>query len=56
MKRLIKKIFKIEPQLDYIIAEYQPTEINPLKADVNIKEHNINNPINIDKKKMDKIQ
>jgi len=56
MKRLIKQIFKKEPQLNYIIAEYQPIETNPLKTDVKIKEHNFNKPINIKKKKMDKIQ
>jgi len=56
MKRLIKKIFKLEPQLNYIIAEYQPIETNHLKTDVKIKEGNLNKPININKKKMDKIQ
>jgi hypothetical protein len=56
MKRLIKKIFKIEPQLNYIITEYQPVEINPFKTDVKIKERNFIKTINIDKKKMNKIQ
>ena len=56
MKKLIKKIFKIEPQLDYIIAEYQPIETNHLKTDVKIKERYFKKPINIEKKKMDKIQ
>ena len=56
MKRLIKRIFKIEPKLDYIIAQYQPLEIPPLKADVKITERHFKKSINIDKKKMDKIQ
>jgi hypothetical protein len=56
MKRLIQKILKKEPQLDYIIAEYQPTEINPHKTEIKIKESNFDKPINIDKKKIDKIQ
>lgn len=46
MKRLIKKLFKIEPQLEYIIAEYQPIEITRLKTGLNFKENNINKPIN----------
>ena len=56
MKRLIKKLFKIEPQLEYIIAEYQPIEITRLKTGVNIKEHDIEKPINIDKKIIDKMR
>ena len=56
MKRLIKKIFKTKPQLDYIIAEYQPIDTNHLKTDLKIKEHNFNKPININKKKVNKIQ
>jgi hypothetical protein len=56
MKRLIKRIFKIEPKLDYIIAQYQPLDILPLKADVKITERHFNKPININKRKVDKIQ
>ena len=56
MKRLIKKLFKIEPQLEYIIAEYQPIEITRLKTGLNFKENNINKPINIDKKPMHKMR
>ena len=56
MKRFIKKLFKIEPQLEYIIAEYQPIEITRLKTGFTIKEYNINKPINIDKKNMDKMK
>lgn len=28
MKRLLERIFKKEPQLNYIIAEYHPVEMN----------------------------
>jgi len=49
MKRLIKKIFKTKPQLDYIIAEYQPIEINALITDVKITERHFKKSINIDK-------
>ena len=56
MKRLIKKLFKIEPQLEYIIAEYQPIEITRLKIGFNIKENNINKAIYSNKKTMNKIQ
>lgn len=56
MKRLINKIFKIEHELEYIIAAYQPMEITRLKTNCNIKEHSINKPIKIDKKTMDKMR
>jgi hypothetical protein len=44
MKRLINKIFKIEPQLRYIIPEYQPSEINLLKESSKITESDVDEP------------
>ena len=56
MKRLIKKLFKKEPQLEYIIAEYQPIEITRMKTGFTSKENNINKAIYNHKKTMNKIQ
>jgi|GEM_PF-890151 len=33
MKKLFERIFKKEPQLNYIIAEYHPIEMNLLEMD-----------------------
>lgn len=36
MKRLLDRIFKKEPQLNYIIAEYHPVEMNLPKYDAGL--------------------
>ena len=36
MKRLLDRIFKKEPQLNYIIAEYHPVEMNLPSSDARL--------------------
>jgi len=55
MKRLFKRLFKKEPQLNYIIAEYQPIETNLLKTDAIFTEYNLDEPVKSDQMQIDKI-
>jgi hypothetical protein len=55
MKRLINKIFKIEPQLRYIIPEYQPSEINLLKESSKITESDVDEPNVLNENKIENL-
>ncbi len=55
MKNIFEKIFKKEPQLNYIIAEYQPIETSSPGTGVKMTEYDLNEPIEIDEMQIDKI-
>lgn len=55
MKRLFKRLFKKEPQLNYIIAEYHPIEMNLLKTDAGFIEYDLDEPVKSDQMQIDKI-
>ena len=54
MKNLFDKIFKKEPQFNYIIAEYLPLNVDSYK-NISIKEYDIDAPDNSDEMDIDKI-
>lgn len=56
MHRLFERIFKKEPQLNYIIAEYQPLEMNLLKTDARFIEYHIDDATDIEKMEIDKLE
>ena len=55
MKRLFDKIFKKEPQFNYIIAEYQPIKSDKPIARANVVEDDVAVPENSDEMDIDKI-
>ena len=55
MKNLFNKIFKKEPQFNYIIAEYQPVKIFRNKAATSAKEYETETLVNNDEMEIDKI-
>ena len=38
MKKLFERLFKKEPEFDYIIAEYQPIKVNRTRSEFNLNE------------------
>lgn len=54
MKNLFDKIFKKEPQFNYIIAEYLPLNVDSYK-NISIKEYDIDAQENSDEMEIDKI-
>ena len=54
MKKLFDKIFKKEPQFNYIIAEYLPLNVDSYK-NISIKEYDIDAQENSDEMEIDKI-
>jgi hypothetical protein len=56
MHRLFERIFKKEPQLNYIIAEYQPIEMNFLKTDAEFSEYHFNEAADIEAMEIDKLE
>lgn len=56
MHRLFERIFKKEPQLNYIIAEYQPLEMNLLKTDARFTEYHFDEATDIEKMEIDKLE
>ena len=54
MKNLFDKIFKKEPQFNYIIAEYLPLNVDSYKK-ISIKEYDIDAQENSDEMEIDKI-
>jgi hypothetical protein len=56
MHRLFEKIFKKEPQLNYIIAEYQPLEINFLESDDRFTKYRFDEINDIEEMKVDKLE
>ncbi len=55
MKNLFDKIFKKEPQFNYIIAEYQPTKINLATVDSSNSEYDVDAPASNDEMQIDRI-
>ena len=55
MKNLIEKLFKTEPQFNYIIAEYQPMKIDSHKISLSANEYDIDAPETSDEMEIDKI-
>lgn len=55
MKNLFNKIFKKEPQFNYIIAEYLPLNVDSYKTAASNKEYDIEAPANSDEMEIDKI-
>ena len=55
MKNLFDKLFKKEPQFNYIIAEYQPLKVDLYKTVASAKEYDIEAPANSDEMEIDKI-
>jgi len=55
MKNLIEKLFKKEPQFNYIIAEYQPLKTTSLETVMRRTEHNIDEPAASDEMEIDRI-
>jgi hypothetical protein len=55
VKSLIEKLFKKEPQFNYIIAEYQPVRIDSLRTGVNVTEYEIGEPANSDEMEIDNL-
>ena len=55
MKNLFNKIFKKEPQFNYIIAEYQPVKIDRNKAAASAKQYETQAPVISDEMEIDKI-
>jgi hypothetical protein len=55
MKNLINKIFKKEPQFNYIIAEYQPNKIQALESSIKITEYEVDGQLEHDEMEIDKI-
>ena len=55
MKNLFDKIFKKEPQFNYIIAEYQPLKVDLNKTAASAKEYDIETLANSDEMEIDKI-
>ena len=55
MKHLFEKIFKKEPDLKYIIAEYHPSETNSFSLSAKPSEYDENELTEIDEMQIDKI-
>ena len=55
MKNLFDKLFKKEPQFNYIIAEYQPLKVDLYKTAASAKQYDIEAPANSDEMEIDKI-
>ncbi len=48
MKKLFARLFKKEPEFDYVIAEYQPTQTDRKYLDVDVTESDVNHPSETD--------
>jgi hypothetical protein len=55
MKNLFEKLFKKEPQFNYIIAEYQPLKSYEPETVVRSTEHDIDEPVASDEMEIDRI-
>lgn len=55
MKKLFERLFKKEPEFDYIIAEYQPTKFNRMQSPFNLNEFDVSNQDESDDMQIDKI-
>ncbi|MDP3087164.1 MAG: hypothetical protein Q8M99_03075 [Methylotenera sp.] len=55
MKNLFDKIFKKEPQLNYIIPEYQPLEANSFNPANKTTEYDVDELEEVDEMQIDKM-
>ena len=55
MKKLWNKLFKIEPQYNYTIADYQPVRINSLETEVKVTEYEVGERLQKDEMEIDNI-
>ena len=55
MKNLFDKLFKKEPQFNYIIAEYQPLKVDLYKTATSTTEYDFEAPANSDEMEIDKL-
>ena len=55
MKKLFNKIFKKEPQFNYIIAEYQPMKVDTQFTRTSSEEYETKAPTNTDEMQIDKL-
>jgi hypothetical protein len=55
MKNLFEKLFKKEPQFNYVIAEYQPLTTSSPETIVRTTEHDIDEPVASDEMEIDRI-
>lgn len=55
MKKLFARLFKKEPEFDYIIAEYQPIQIDRMRFDVDVTESDMHKPSDTDEMQIDNI-
>ena len=55
MKNLFERLFKKEPQFNYIIAEYQPMKTNSLDTVVKATEYDVDESVDSDEMEIDRI-
>ena len=55
MKKLFERLFKKEPEFDYIIAEYQPIKANRMRSEFNLNEFDATKSEESDDMQIDKI-
>lgn len=55
MKKLWNKLFKIEPQYNYTIADYQPIKINGTETKVKVTEYEVEARLSRDEMEIDNI-
>ncbi len=55
MKNILALLFKKEPEIDYVIAEYQPIKIDKTHIQVNVTEYDYSQLVETDDMQIDKI-
>ena len=55
MKKLFERLFKKEPEFDYIIAEYQPIKVNRSRSEFSLNEIDASRIEDSDDMQIDKI-
>ena len=55
MKKLFERLFKKEPEFDYIIAEYQPIKVKRSRSDFSLNEFDPSRIEDSDDMQIDKI-
>ena len=55
MKKLFERLFKKQPEFDYIIAEYQPIKVNRSRSEFSLNEFDASRIEDSDDIQIDKI-
>ena len=55
MKKLFERLFKKQPEFDYIIAEYQPIKVNRSRSEFSLNEFDSSRMEDSDDMQIDKI-